>query len=157
MIRLVPYLLVIMALPLLGHADITKLPIDDQKVLSDGSRFHEIHAATNLPATVFALCADLNGRLAEPGQRWEVSDFITDDKLPTKRLIWAVTNGDYYVVHYERGGYTHTFHMLVAKLKVGDGKPSLVWRGVGGQMKDFKAFLDAVAKNKLDDRSDYAH
>ena len=157
MTRLVHCLMAIMALQNFCHADVTKLPADDQKRLRDVSRFHEVHAATNLPPTVFALCADGSGRLAEPGQKWEVTDVITDDKLPTKRLIWAVTDGDYYVVHYERGGYAHSFHFLVVKLKEGDGKPSLVWRGVGGQIEDFRAFLDAVTSNKLDDRLDYAH
>jgi hypothetical protein len=150
-------LLAIMALQSFCRADVTKLPADDQKVLRDVSRFHEIHAVTNLPPTVFALCADGSGRLAEPEQKWEVTDVITDDTLPRKRLIWAVTDGDYYVVHYERGGYAHSFHVLVAKLKVGDRKPSFVWHGVGGQLKDSRAFLEAVASSKFDDRLDYAH
>lgn len=157
MTRLVLSLLAIVAFQTFCYADVTKLPVDDQKVLRDVSRFHEIHTATNLPATVFALCADGAGRLAEPGQKWQVTDTITDDKLPTKRLVWAVTDGDYYVVHYERGGRGHSFHVLVAKLKAGESKPSFVWRGVGVQLRAFRAFLDAVASNKLDDRVDYAH
>jgi len=72
-------------------------------------------------------------------------------------LSWAVTAGDYYVVHYERGGRGHSFHALVAKLKAGESSPNFVWRGVGGQLKDFKAFLDALASKKLDDGMDYAH
>jgi hypothetical protein len=156
--RLAQCLLAIMAIQSICLADVTKLPAADQKVLRDISRFHEIHSVTNLPPIIFALCVDGKGRLAEPGQNWEATDVITDDKLPTKRLIWAFTDGDYYVVHYERGGYAHSFHVLVAKLKVGDSKPSFIWRGVGfEQLKDFKAFLDAVANNSLDDKLDYAH
>lgn len=139
------------------YADVTKLPADDQKVLSDASRFRELHSVTNLPPAIFARCADHKGRLAEPGQKWKVTDVITDDKLPTKRLIWAVTDGEYYVVHYECGGYAHSFHVLVAKLKVGDSKPSFVRRGAGGGLKDYRAFLDALAKNRMDDRLDYGH
>jgi hypothetical protein len=140
---------VMMALGDSSRADVAKLPVEDQKALRDEARFHEIHAATNLPAAVFALCADVKGRLAEPEQNWEATDVITDDKLPTKRLIWAVTDGNYYVVHYERGGYARSFHVLVAKWKQGDGKPSLVWRHVGGRINDFKTFLDALASHKL--------
>lgn len=153
--RLVPYILLALAIESFCLADVTRLPADDQKALRDTSRFREIQAATNLPPAIFALCADHNGRLAEPGQKWEVSDFITDNKLPTKRLIWAVTDADYYVVHYERGGYAHSFHFLVARLKAGESKPSLIWRGVGGRLKDFKAFVDALAGNKLHDSRDY--
>ena len=155
MMRLIQFLLAIMATQTFCHADVTKLPAADQKVLHDVSRFHEIHAATNLPPIIFAFCADGKGRLAGSGQKWEVTDVITDDKLPTKRLIWSVTDGDYYVVHYESGGRGHGFHVLVAKLK--DGKPSFVWHGVGEHLKDFRAFLDAVASNSLDDKLDYAH
>jgi hypothetical protein len=150
-------LLVIVAAQVCCYADVTKLPADDQKALRDVSRFREIHAATNLPPSIFALCVDHKGRLAESGQKWEMTDVITDDKLPTRRLVWAVTDGEYYVVHYERGGYAHSFHVLVARLKAGDSKPGFVWRGVGGHLKDFGAFLDALAGNKLDDRVDYAH
>jgi hypothetical protein len=150
-------LLLAVAIQGLCFAEVTKLPADDQKVLRDASLFREIHAATNLPSVVFALCADENGRLAELGQKWEVTDVITDHKLPRKRLIWAVTNGDYYVVHYERGGRACSFHVLVAKLKSGDSKPHFVWRGVGGPLKDFRAFLDALAGNKLDDSLAYAY
>jgi hypothetical protein len=139
------------------HADVTKLPADDKKVLQDVSRFRELHAATNLPSAIFTLCADDNGRLAEPGKKWEATDVITDDKLPTKRLIWAVSDGEYYIVHYERGGIAHSFHVLIAKLKAGAGKPSFVWRGVGGKLRDFRGFLDALAANKMDDKQDYTH
>jgi hypothetical protein len=155
--RISLYILLAVAAQGFSFADVTKLPADDQKTLRDVARFHEIHAATNLPLAIFTLCADNNGRVAEPGQKWEATDFITNDKLPRARLIWAVTDGDYYVVHYERGGYAHSFHVLVARLKSGDSKPSFVWRATGGRLKDFKAFLDAIATNKLDDSSDHVH
>ena len=137
------------------RADVAKLPADAEKALRDVSRFHEIHSTAKLPAAVFALCADGNGRLAEPGQKWEATDVITDEKLPTKRLIWAFTDGELYVVHYERGGYGHSFHILVARLK----EPKLVWYGTGiaSALKDYSAFLEALQAEKLKDGSDYAH
>jgi len=158
LIRLIHSLLVIMAVQSICIADVTRLPAGDQKALRDVSRFHEIHAATNLPPTVFAFCADHKGRLAGPGQKWEVSDVIRDATLPQKRMIWAMTDGNYYIVHYESGGYVHSFHVLVAKLEGENGKPSFLWHGVSlGSLKDFRAFLDALANKKIDDRPDYAH
>jgi len=157
MTRFAHSLLVVMAVQISCCADVTKLPSEDQKALSDVSRFHQIHAATNLPPAVFSLCADGSGKLAEPDQKWQVTDVVTDASLPWKRLIWAFTNGDYYVVHYERGGRAHSFHILACRLEAGDSKPAFVWRGVGGQLKDFGAFLDAIKNGKLDDRSEYAH
>jgi hypothetical protein len=84
-------------------ADVTELRPEDRRILQDKSRFHEIHSTTNLPAQVVSFCADENGRMADPGKKWEVSDFITDATLPRRRLIWAATDGEYYVVHYESG------------------------------------------------------
>jgi len=113
MTRFIHCLLAFMAVQIICHADVIKLSADDQKALSDVSRFHQIHTATSLPAAVFSLCADSSGKFAEPGQKWQVTDVITDDNLPWNRLIWAFTDGNYYVVHYERGGIAHSFHVLV--------------------------------------------
>src|SRR5690348_9612548 len=101
--------LVLVALQRHCLADVTKLPTEHRKVLEDSSRFHEVPATTNLPPSIVALCTDDAGRLAEPGQKWEATDVISDPSLPRKRLIWAAVAGEYYVVHYERGGRGHSF------------------------------------------------
>ena len=88
-----------------------------------------------LPAVV-ALCVDDKGRLADPGQNWNATDALTDPTLPWKRLVWAVVGNDYYVVHYERGGIDHSFHILVAKLAKNDEKPKIIWSAVGSPLKD---------------------
>jgi hypothetical protein len=140
-----------------ANAYVTKLPTERRNVLQNVSHFREAHAVTNLPPSILALCADSKGRLAGPGQKWQVTDVITDDKLPRKRLIWAATDGDYWVVHYERGGIGHSYHVMVIQVPQGDSKPSFVWRGVGERLKDFSAFLAAVQNNKLDDALEYAY
>jgi hypothetical protein len=134
---------------------IAELPTEHRKVLEDSSRFREVHATTNLPPAIVALCADDTGRLAEPGQKWEVTDVISEPSLPRKRLIWAAVADEYYVVHYERGGYSHSFHILVATLKKGDQKPKVVWRSVSDRLKDYPAFLSALRNGKLDDSQNY--
>jgi len=138
-------------------ADVTKLPPEDRRVLQDTSRFHEVYSTKDLPSGIVAFCAGGDGAVAEPGQNWNATDAITDPTLPSKRLIWAAIGGDYYVVHYERGGIAHTFHVLIAKLAKGDAKPKVIWRAVGGPLKDYAAFLDALRNGKLDDRLDYPH
>lgn len=149
--------LVAVAFPILCGAAVTKLSPVDRKVLEDSSPFQTVRGITNLPPAVVALCADDKGRLAEPGGRWEATDVITDHTLPTKRLFWAAVGGEYWVVHYERGGRGHSFHVLVAKHGSVVTKTKVLWRGVGEQLKDYTAFLAALASNKLDDRLDYAH
>jgi hypothetical protein len=139
-------------------ADVTKLPLEDRKALLAASRFHEIHSTSNLPPAILALCdGGGDGKLAEPGQKWNATDAILDPTLPGKRLIWAAVGGEYYVVHYERGGIAHTFHILVAKLTKGDAKPKVAWGAVGRPLKDYAAFLDALRSGKLNDRLEYLH
>ena len=150
------YLLFAVAIQSWCCGDVTKLPAEDRRALQDSSRFHEVHSTGDLPAAIVALCAD-DGRFAEPGQKWNATDAITDPTLPGKRLIWAAVDGEYYVVHYERGGIAHTFHVLVATLTKNNTKPKVIWRVVGGPHKDYAAFLIALRDGKLDDRLDYAH
>jgi hypothetical protein len=164
------YLLFAVAIQSLCYADATKfatanpsgrtaggLPAGDRKALLDASLFHEVHSTKDLPPAVVALCVDDKGKLADPGQNWNATDATTDPTLPWKRLIWAAVRSDYYVVHYERGGIDHSFHILVAKLTKNDAKPKVVWHAVGHQLKDYTAFLDALRTGKLDDRLDYPH
>jgi hypothetical protein len=136
-----------------SFGDVTKLRPEDPRVLQDPSRFHEIHSATNLPPQVVSLCADHNGRLAEPGKKWLPTDVITDDSLPRRRLIWAASDGQFYVVHYEQGGYAHSYHVLVAKFNREDSKAEPLWRGAGKPLKDYKAFLTALESNSMSDES----
>jgi|SRR6516165_9142173 len=140
------------AIQSLCFADVTKLSAEDRKVLQDSSRFHEVHSTSDLPAAVVALCTNGVGKLAEAGAKWNATDSITDPTLPGKRLIWAAIGGEYYVVHFERGGIAHTFHILVARLRNDESQPRVVWRAVGGPFKNYAAFAAALRGGKLDDR-----
>src|SRR5438552_17488709 len=140
-------LLLGVAMQSLSYANVTKLSPEDRSMLQDSSRFHEVRSTRDLPPPIVALCAD-DGRLAEPGQKWNATDSIMDPTLPGKRLIWAAVGGDYYVIHYERGGIAHTFHVLVATLANNDAKPKVVWRAVGGPFKDYGVFLNGLRNGK---------
>jgi len=135
--------------------DVTKLTAEDRRALENASRFHEVHSTNDLPAAVVALCAGDNNTMADPGQKWNATDAIIDPSLPGRRLIWAAVGGEYYVVHYERGGIAHTFHILVAKVTKDGAKAEPVWRALGGPFKDYAAFLAELQGGKLDDRMDY--
>src|SRR5215468_1451032 len=154
--RIALCLLFTAAIQMLCRADVTKLSSEDRKMLEDSSRFHEVLSTKDLPPAVVALCADDKGKLADPGQNWNATDAVTDPTLPWKRLIWAAAGSDYYVVHYERGGIAHSFHILIAKFANGEAKPKVIWEAVGRQLKDYPAFLDALHSGKLDDRLDYS-
>jgi hypothetical protein len=137
-------------------SSVHKLPVADQEVLHDVSRFHAISTATNLPPAIFKLCAGQDGWLAEPGERWNTTD-IVDPNLPSRQFVWAETDGYYYVVHYETGGIGEGFHFLVVKLKNGKNKPDFVWHGVGVSAKDYAAFIEALKTGKIDDSLPYIY
>jgi hypothetical protein len=156
--HIVLYLLCTVSTYSLCCGDVTRFAAEDRTALQNASRFHEVHSTGDLPAAVLALCdGGGDGKLAEPGQKWNATDVIIDASLPGKRLIWAAVGGGYYVVHYERGGIAHTFHILVAKLTKDGAKPKPVWRAIGGPFKDYAAFVSALRSGKLDDRLDYPH
>ena len=150
------------AFPSLCCADVTKfatanssdraLSAADRSALQDSSRFHEVHSTHDLPPAIVGLCGS---KLADPGQKWNATDVIMDATLPGKRLIWAAIAGEYYVLHYERGGIAHTYHVLAAKLANNDSKPKVVWSAMGGPFKNYAAFVEALRNGKLDDRLDY--
>ena len=117
----------------------------------DSSRFHEVHSTSDLPPAIVTL---YGGKIAEPGGKWNATDSIIDPTLPGKRLIWAAVGGDYYVIHYERGGIAHTYHILVAKVTKDCAKPKAVWRAMGGPFKNYAAFVEALRTGKLDYRLD---
>jgi hypothetical protein len=132
--------------------DVTKLAANDRNILLDSSRFRELHSTGDLPLVIVKLCG---AKLADPGQKWNATDVIIDPRLPGKRLLWAAVGNDYYVVHYERGGIAHSYHILVAKLT--KPTPKEVWSAVGGPFNNYPAFVAALRSGKLDDRLDYAH
>ena len=150
------YLLFAIAIQGFCYGGVTKLSTEDRRALENASRFHEVHSTNGIPSEILALCdGGGDGKLAEPGQNWNATDSIIDPTLPGKRLIWAAVGGDYYVVHYERGGIAHTYHILIAKIANDKGKPKLIWRAIGGPFRDYVAFLNGLRNGKLDDRLDW--
>lgn len=139
--------------PGISIAGSPNLPLEQRKVLEDPSRFNIVRTVAVLPGAIVALCGDLNGGLAEPGAKWETTDYIRDETLSRKRLIWAAISGDHHIVHYESGGYVHSFHIIVATLGKEGKQPKVVWRGIGGLYQDHTTFLLALRNGELDDAS----
>jgi len=141
------YLLIALAFQAPCYAEVTDLSAEHRKILRDASGFRQLYKAADLPASIVVLCADHKGRLADPGQNWQVTDIIIDESFADRRLIWAAVNGEFYVVHYEAGGRGHSYHILLAKFKEGDSA-KLLWHEAAGRFKDFNAFLDSLNAGK---------
>jgi hypothetical protein len=137
-----------------SYAEIGHLSTTHRNLLRNIAEFHILKGKDKMPPAVIALCADSTGQLAAPGERWEATDVITDRNLPRKRLIWAAVYKNYYLIHYERGGYSHSFHILLAQT-TGTEKAEALWRAAGEKYTDPNAFSKALNKNELDDDPRY--
>lgn len=148
--RFILALFTFVALPNLALADMAKLSPEQQKIFADASRFQAIRASSNLPPAVVRLCADGAGRFAESGKAWNVGDAVRDPNLPSSRLIWAVTDGDHYVVHFERGGVEHTFEIMIVSIIPDAAKPTVVLHGYSvGLLKNYDAFIRAMQAGRI--------
>jgi len=66
--------------------------------------------------------------MANPGEKFEATDFIVDPSLPRRRLIFAGVSGDRCFIHYERGGRGHSY--IIAFFKVTSTKSmEPLWSG----------------------------
>jgi hypothetical protein len=89
------------------------------KALQAVSHFRAFPSETNLPPAVVSACAAA---------------------YPQRRLLWAVTDGKYYIVHHEYvpTGYTHTnYSILVATLE----RPGGPRAGYMDAFKDYATFV----------------
>jgi len=130
--------------------NVTSILPEHQKVLADAPRFRDVHVTTKLPLAVFSLCADSSGKLAEPGQKWQVTDVIIDVNLPRHRLIWAAMDENYYVVHFESGGIAHSFEVMIVTMRPDTTKPTIIWQGYATHfLKDYPAFIREMQASRL--------
>ena len=72
--------------------------------------------------------------MADPGEKFEATDMISDLTLPTRRLIFAGVAQDRAFVHYEQGGIAHEYLIDLFRLDSSEAASGL-WRGYCGPQK----------------------
>jgi hypothetical protein len=82
-----------------------------------GDRFDIVTSIRGLPLGVRSGLQSLFGGpdldIAEPGAKFQVTDVMGTPRLPIRRLVAAGCSTDHCLVHYERGGFAHTWHVAV--------------------------------------------
>lgn len=68
-----------------------------------------------LPRRIVEQFADSRGKVAAPGESWQVTDVTMGPILPASRLIWYATAGTRTLVHYETGGIAHNYWLLLTE------------------------------------------
>jgi hypothetical protein len=92
--------------------------------------FKTVRDVRQLPAPILQAYTERGGSrlvMANPGKRFEATDYIRDSSEPRKRLIFASVSKDKCIVSYEQGGYAHTFHIALFRLNSTKADP--VWQG----------------------------
>lgn len=132
----------------------TKLKVFPKNILDsfqNPDNYEEITNVWRLPRSVFELCGD--GKMANPNQSWESTDMISDLtlSLPSRRLIWAasVSDGKFYIIHYETGGFAHYNNFVLASFSQGTAK--LLWYGQGGSAWNYEKFLQELSIRKFNE------
>jgi hypothetical protein len=98
------------------------------------SLFTEVTRTEAMPANVKQAFAKITGApsfaLANPGQKYQVTDVVVERGLPRRRLVFAGVRSDEWLVHYELGGIGHSYCVLLFKVK-SQNHVQFVWGGVG--------------------------
>ena len=93
-----------------------------------------LQTVSDLPAGIRRLYTVKGGShiaMANPGERFEATDNITDPTLPRRRLIFAGVSQDRAFVHYEEGGIAHSY--LVELFRLEPSQTAIgIWRGYCG-------------------------
>lgn len=104
-----------------------------------------------LPKGVRALCADARGRLAAPGDKWRMTDYITPENrtLPASRLVWFTRSNNVVLAYCQKGGLAPTSYILAVKVAK-KSKPHVLWRAYAPWRLDgFYALIDALHNGNI--------
>ena len=114
--------------------------------LLDG-QFSGISSVDSLPSAIresFLNCRrKCSFEMANPGERFEAGDYITEPWLPRRRMIVAGSSAHRSFLHYEQGGLVHSYLLAIFDL---DNEGLLMWSGyVKGRCENIDCLRSAVA------------
>lgn len=137
-----------------GH----QLSASEKEHILDG-QFKVVSTTEGIPANVKQAFSEITREpsfaLANPGQKFQVTDAVVDRNLPIRRLVFAGVKADKWFVHYERGGRGHGYYVLVFKVDQ-HGDTRFVWGGSGPNgAKNLEQLRNMVDTGNLSDGENY--
>jgi hypothetical protein len=159
--RIIPFCcsLIFLSFTLSAQQFHKRLSPPEKEHILDGS-FTDVTKTEAMPATVkeaFAkITAEPSFALANPRQKFQVTDVVVHRGLPRRRLIFAGVRGDEWFVHYELGGFAHSYCVLLFKVDP-QNQFQFVWGGAGFQgAKNLDQLRKMVVAGQfLDDMQNY--
>src|SRR5665213_927988 len=93
--------------------------------------------------------------LANPGDKYQETDVLITPHLPRRRLVLAGSCRDRWFVHYEIGGFSHSYAVLVFRVD-SNGAFRFAWGGAGHQAaKSMGDLRLSIASGKFSDDLPY--
>jgi len=92
-------------------------------------------------------CISDNAKLANPSEKFEENDFVTDSTLPGRQLIFCAKSKNLFVLTYVHGGLAEHIHIVLMEFE----KEKLVdvWCGVNiDELKDIKEIISFIKNNR---------
>ena len=147
-----------LAVLLLGFASVAQefhkqLSASEKQHILDGA-FTVLVKTEDMPASAKRAFAKITGEpsfsLANPGQKFNATDYIVDGTLPRRRLVFAGNRGDEWFVHYEVGGRAHYYCVVLFRIDSKNGL-QFVWGGAGPRAKNLDELRTMIANGKFSD------
>jgi hypothetical protein len=116
--------------------------------------FTTVTSTELMPPPVKRAFATITGErfaLASAGEKYQVTDVISEPGLPFRRLVFAGSTADRWFIHYERGGRGVSFAVVVFGMSA-DGTLSFLWGGSGFERaQDLPQLRQMVAAGRFTD------
>jgi hypothetical protein len=109
---------------------------------------------TNLKQAFSKISREPSFSMANPGEKFQVTDVVLDRALPWRRLVFAGVQGDKWFVHYERGGRAHSYYVVAFKSD-SHGDAHFVWGCPITGVKTLEQLRTMVATCQLSDAESY--
>lgn len=97
-----------------------------------------IHNTADIPSACKLAFAKLSGespfKMANPGEKYQVSDFIREEGLPWRRLMFSAVKNKRCAIAYEKGGLGRLTYELV--FDTSTDPATVIWGGSRIQMND---------------------
>jgi hypothetical protein len=140
-----------------GNFHVTISEQEKQHIL-DG-RCDVIRSTASMPASLkdnfVRVTAEQKFELANPGENFQETDVMITPHLPSRRLVLAGFCRDRWFVHYEIGGFSHSYAVLVFRVDP-NGAFQFAWGGAGSHAaKSIEELRLSIASGKFSDAAGY--
>ena len=146
---------IICCLPLGTAAQQQPSPVEKEHRL-DG-QFKLVSKTEDIPANVKHAFSKISREpsfaMANPGKEFQATDYVIDRALPWRRLVFAGAQDEKWIVHYEHGGYAHSYYVTAFKVN-SHGEANFEWgcsvRGVAKTLEELRTMVAACRLAKAD-------